>query len=237
MLTNLFECELAYINIDHPSFIGMRAAWQEIMERRDGPDVTSDGDASNGHMRVHRSSVHQPSRSRSSHAQPRHHAVCFVSRSKGLTAMLLGHRASGALASSRPVLVLALISSCTDLQSPVQALLQAPEHPHSASQSSIVNDDASAADGEESDQPGWLSSLFPGRRMHDARADETHSASPTAAVVLAGAAGTHRDGFASVLASRPATNGMQNGPYLPSAPATLVSRVLRCAGVLALQWG
>lgn len=28
-VTSLLDCELAYVNVDHPDFIGMRGAWQE----------------------------------------------------------------------------------------------------------------------------------------------------------------------------------------------------------------
>jgi Dynamin central region len=82
MLTALFECELAYINVDHPSFIGMRAAWQELMERRsDGSDAENGTAHGNLHVRSARSAgglSHQ--HGRAPHMQPRHHAVCTLQR-------------------------------------------------------------------------------------------------------------------------------------------------------------
>jgi hypothetical protein len=42
MLVALFECETAYINTDHPDYIGMQRAWKEHMASKDRVDASSD---------------------------------------------------------------------------------------------------------------------------------------------------------------------------------------------------
>jgi hypothetical protein len=44
MLLSLFECEMTYINTDHPDYIGMQRAWKEHMASKDGEDGAGSDD-------------------------------------------------------------------------------------------------------------------------------------------------------------------------------------------------
>lgn len=47
VLISLFECELAYVNTDHPDYIGMQRAWKEHMSAKEGTHA-SDSDSVDG---------------------------------------------------------------------------------------------------------------------------------------------------------------------------------------------
>ena len=108
MLAALFECELAYVNVDHPDFIGMQNAWHEHMAGRDaraarpGGAAASDSDSlgsggggggggegggrevGNGDgsgRALQQLSVHSRNRS-ATHAHARHHVRAFAQAPK-----------------------------------------------------------------------------------------------------------------------------------------------------------
>ena len=56
MLVSLFECETAYINTDHPDYIGMQRAWKEHMASKDGAENSGSESVS------HDSRSHSPNR-------------------------------------------------------------------------------------------------------------------------------------------------------------------------------
>eukprot|EP00892_Ulva_mutabilis_P006287 jgi/Ulvmu1/402/UM001_0409.1 len=47
VLISLFECELAYVNTDHPDYVGMQRAWKEHMAAKEGTGG-SDSDSADG---------------------------------------------------------------------------------------------------------------------------------------------------------------------------------------------
>jgi Dynamin central region len=53
MLVSLFECETAYINTDHPDYIGMQRAWKEHMASKDGVDVSGSDEVISPDSRSH----------------------------------------------------------------------------------------------------------------------------------------------------------------------------------------
>lgn len=56
MLVSLFECETAYINTDHPDYIGMQRAWKDHMASKDGAENSGSESVS------HDSRSHSPNR-------------------------------------------------------------------------------------------------------------------------------------------------------------------------------
>lgn len=53
MLVSLFECETAYINTDHPDYIGVQRAWREHMASKDGVDVSGSEEGVSHDSRSH----------------------------------------------------------------------------------------------------------------------------------------------------------------------------------------
>ena len=53
MLVSLFECETAYINTDHPDYIGVQRAWKEHAAAKDGVDVSSSDEGVSHDSRSH----------------------------------------------------------------------------------------------------------------------------------------------------------------------------------------
>lgn len=88
-LVSLFECEMAYVNTDHPEYIGMQRAWKEYMSEKEG-GAGSDAESPDG--RAHDRARHHSHSSQALTIPPRagHHvrALPLVCRVYGVLHIL-----------------------------------------------------------------------------------------------------------------------------------------------------
>lgn len=80
VLVSLFECEMAYVNTDHPEYIGMQRAWKEYMAEKEGAAGSDSESADGRHDRARHSHSSQAltiSRGGGHHVCTRPSPLCF----------------------------------------------------------------------------------------------------------------------------------------------------------------